>query len=78
MDNLSLHGQTTVNRYSSRAVQCGTIGTSTAAEAIRYERVAVLNASYNIPFSWRYNLARIFPHDAKLTREDTLDLSIRY
>jgi hypothetical protein len=26
--------------------------------------VALLNASYNIAFSWRYNLARIFPGSA--------------
>jgi Abi-like protein len=31
--------------------------------------VALLNSSYDIPFSWRYNLGRIFPGDTGLTRE---------
>ncbi len=30
--------------------------------------VALLNASYDVPFAWRYNLRRVFPHDASLDR----------
>ncbi len=32
--------------------------------------VGLLTKSYDVPFSWRYNLARIFPNDKGLTRED--------
>jgi hypothetical protein len=31
--------------------------------------VSLLTTSYDVPFSWRYNLVRIFPQDVALTRE---------
>ncbi len=30
--------------------------------------VALLSSSYDVPYAWRYNLARVFPHDTMLVR----------
>ena len=46
--------------------------------------VSLLGKSYDVPFSWRYNLARVLPHDATIDRaeaskicDDLLDLRNR-
>jgi hypothetical protein len=36
--------------------------------------VSLLNKSYDIPFSWRYNLGRIFPNEKSITRETASEL----
>lgn len=32
--------------------------------------VGLLAKSYDVPFAWRYNLARIFPHEQKMGRDE--------
>jgi len=32
--------------------------------------VALLTKSYDVPFTWRYNLPRVFPHGGRLSRSD--------
>ena len=36
--------------------------------------VGLLARAYNVPYAWRYNLARIFPNDRRLERADAHDL----
>lgn len=36
--------------------------------------VSLLNKSYEVPFSWRYNITRIFPHDRSIGRVEAADL----
>lgn len=36
--------------------------------------VSLLGKSYEVPFSWRYNLARIYPHDRSVTRAAAAEL----
>jgi Abi-like protein len=36
--------------------------------------VSLLNKSYDVPFSWRYNLARIFPGEQTIPRSDAARL----
>ena len=31
--------------------------------------VSLLSSSYDVPYTWRYNLRRVFPHDTALDRE---------
>jgi hypothetical protein len=36
--------------------------------------VSLLTKSYDIPFAWRYNLARIFPNDAVISRIEAAEI----
>jgi len=39
--------------------------------------VSLLSKSYDIPFSWRYNLQRVFPHEPQIARSDASAISGR-
>jgi hypothetical protein len=39
--------------------------------------VALLSSAYKVPYTWQYNLGRVFPNDRALTRETAHTLSVK-
>jgi hypothetical protein len=46
------------------------IGASVMIARIATGEVALLSSPYDVPFSWRYNIARIFPNEAGIDRAE--------
>lgn len=64
----------TIRRQSLRLGVAKASTDSVVADLSAGYWVSLLGKSYDIPFSWRYNLARIYPHDRSVSRAAAADL----